>query len=159
MPLSKICIFCKKQFIVYRLFTKTKYCSRICFYNHRKIILIGKNNPFFGKKHTQQTKEKLSLKLKGRPRNSGTFQKEGRTLSGEKHPLWKGDKISYNGLHKWLYRCLDNPDTCEHCGKTGLKGKEINWANKSGEYKRDLNDWIRLCRLCHEKYDKRNDII
>jgi len=35
-----------------------------------------------------------------------------------------------------------------------LTGKKIHWANKSGEYLRDKDDWIRLCCKCHKKYDK-----
>ena len=71
----------------------------------------------------------------------------------------KGEEVGYNGLHKWVQRHLGKPDTCEHCGKSGLSSRDIHWANKSGEYKRDLDDWIRLCKMCHNEYDKgKNDI-
>lgn len=30
---------------------------------------------------------------------------------------------------------------------------KFEWANKSGDYKRDLSDWLRLCISCHRKYD------
>lgn len=68
---------------------------------------------------------------------------------------WKGEKVKYRGLHMWIQKMKGTPDICEHCGKTGLKGKKIQWANKSHEYKRDLEDWIRLCTICHRKYDKK----
>lgn len=42
---------------------------------------------------------------------------------------------------------------CEDCGKQ--KGR-IEWANKSHKYKRDVKDWISLCKPCHGKYDKRH---
>ena len=42
---------------------------------------------------------------------------------------------------------------CEKCGKDGLLGKKIHWANISGEYKRDLFDYMRLCVPCHKRYD------
>ena len=155
MPLSKNCLFCNKAFLAYRRFDKVKYCSSSCFHNHSKTTMLGKNNPFYGKKHTKKTKEKLSQKLKGRPSNSGTFRKNGRILMGKNHPLWKGEDISYSGLHKWLYRKFGSPDTCEHCKKSGLRGRAIHWANKSGKYSRNRKDWLRLCRLCHEKHDKR----
>lgn len=68
---------------------------------------------------------------------------------------WKGDQVSYAGLHMWVNRHLGKPNTCEKCFKTGLESKFIHWANKSKLYKRDLNDWIRLCAKCHKEYDKK----
>ena len=73
--------------------------------------------------------------------------------SQEGHPNWKGKSIKYDGLHRWVYLKLGKPDTCKHCGKNGLKGIQIQWANKSGRYLRELKDWIRLCAGCHKKYD------
>jgi len=74
----------------------------------------------------------------------------------EKNPHWKGDKVSYNGLHMWIRRKLGKPDACEHCKKSGFSSYQIDWANKSGNYLRDLGDWIRLCKNCHQVWDKRN---
>lgn len=72
-------------------------------------------------------------------------------LYGEQHPLWKGDRVSYSGLHYWVGRSLGKPKFCEHCGtKTA---KKYEWANLSREYKRDTNDWIRLCKSCHVLFD------
>lgn len=73
---------------------------------------------------------------------------------GSEHGRWKGINVSYNGLHKWVNKYLGNPNKCEHCGKIENNNRLINWANKSHEYKRDLTDWIRLCIMCHRKYDK-----
>lgn len=75
---------------------------------------------------------------------------------GKKNELanhWKGDDVGYSGLHTWVQRTLGKPDTCEHCKTSGLKGREIHWANKSGNYKRDKEDWLRLCASCHLTYD------
>ena len=71
-------------------------------------------------------------------------------IKGDKHPFWKGDKVSYGALHSWVYRRLGKPKECEHCE---IKSKKLAWANKSHEYKRDLNDWISLCYSCHKLYD------
>lgn len=73
---------------------------------------------------------------------------------GENHKGWKGDKVGYDALHTWLYRELGRPDTCEFCKRTGLKGKFIQWANKSRKYKRIKSDWLRLCTKCHYHYDR-----
>lgn len=74
---------------------------------------------------------------------------------GKKHHFWKGDKVGIKALHQWVKRYLGRPKVCEFCKKHVDDPYAIHWANKSGEYKRDLNDWIRLCRDCHINYDKR----
>ena len=103
-----------------------------------------------GRKVSEETKRKISQAQKGRKR---PWQE------GDKSPSWKGDDIGYQGLHTWVKKVLGKPTECEHCGKKNLvNSKEhnlIHWANKSGKYKRDKNDWIRLCAKCHIHYDKR----
>jgi len=73
--------------------------------------------------------------------------------SGKNHYAWKGNKVEYRGLHKWVEKNLGKPLICEHCGKKENNTKMMHWANKSGEYKRDLKDWLRLCVRCHRKFD------
>ena len=73
--------------------------------------------------------------------------------NGNKHYAWKGDKVGYTGIHMWVYKTLGKPDTCEKCSKSGLNGKFINWANISGKYLREKDDWKRLCKPCHVKFD------
>jgi len=29
----------------------------------------------------------------------------------------------------------------------------MNWANLSGQYKRDISDWVELCAKCHKNFD------
>lgn len=69
----------------------------------------------------------------------------------EKSPNWKGDNVQYDGLHDWVRRQLGKPSKCEHCDTT--TARLYDWSNISGEYKRDISDWQRLCRKCHIKYD------
>lgn len=76
-------------------------------------------------------------------------------ITGEGNPIWKGDDVGYYALHSWVERNLGQPDTCEHCGKSGLKGRQIHWANKSQEYRRNVSDWLRLCAKCHKTYDNK----
>ena len=65
---------------------------------------------------------------------------------------YKGNKVGYWGLHRWLDKELGRPRKCEHCGT--IKAKRYEWANISGEYKRDTKDFIRLCQKCHKIFDK-----
>lgn len=72
-------------------------------------------------------------------------------ITGEKHPLWKGDSVGYASLHRWVYRHRGAPQRCEVCQTT--EKRRYHWANKSKGYRRDLGDWIRLCVSCHKKRD------
>lgn len=84
--------------------------------------------------------------------NRNTPFVKGHTLSrGEKNARWTGDKVGYGGLHDWVSVRLGQPRECENCGT--LEAKKYEWANLSGEYKRDLTDWARLCTSCHRMID------
>jgi len=75
---------------------------------------------------------------------------------------WHGDMISYNGLHRWIRNNFGRPKKCEDCNVLGTLGKRnwsIDWANISGNYSRERNDWKGLCRKCHIKHDKENPTI
>lgn len=82
----------------------------------------------------------------------GWFTKE--RTEGKKNVNWKGDDVSYKCLHEWVYRKLGKATKylCEHCDKQAQE-----WANKSGNYKREISDWIPLCKSCHKKYDKHSE--
>jgi len=74
----------------------------------------------------------------------------GGVIKGEKSPFWKGNNVGYDGLHTWVRKTLGKPIKCSLCG---VENKRIEWANISGEYKRDINDWKQLCCKCHSKID------
>jgi hypothetical protein len=71
--------------------------------------------------------------------------------TGDKSYAWKGDKIGYYGLHKWVNRWKGKSNLCEVCGTT--KAKKYEWANIDHKYRRVLEDYIRMCTSCHRKYD------
>lgn len=70
---------------------------------------------------------------------------------GEDSYNWKGDDVGYQGIHRWLDRNYGKPRLCEHCFTTSARF--FDWANLSGKYIRDRNDYKRLCRRCHIKMD------
>lgn len=72
-------------------------------------------------------------------------------MSGEKNPRWLGDSVGYVSLHYYIKARLEKPLVCSVCGLR----KELDLANKSGKYVRDVSDWLWLCRGCHNIYDKR----
>lgn len=67
---------------------------------------------------------------------------------------FKGDEGSYSVIHQWVRRHYGKPGKCENCGAT----EDLHWANKSGEYHRVRDDWMRLCRLCHVRHDRKNGL-
>lgn len=83
-----------------------------------------------------------------KPKNAFTS----RDTVGENNVNWKGDEVGYDALHDWVSRKLGRPKKCEHCGLND-SSRRYEWANKSHKYKRELDDWIRLCKKCHMRYD------
>lgn len=72
-------------------------------------------------------------------------------IIGEKHPGFKGNNVSYSALHKYIRYHFGTPKKCEICND--IKAKKYEWANISGEYRRDISDWKRVCTKCHQKMD------
>ncbi len=143
-----LCISCGKQFWVWpSLDGKKKFCSKVCHINYQKGKptwnkgLKGFRAGITRYKMTEEIKRKISESRVG-------------VTSDENHPAWRGNKVLYRALHSWVERKLGKPNSCEHCKTNGLKGRQIHWANKSGEYKRLITDWIRLCASCHGVYDR-----
>lgn len=70
---------------------------------------------------------------------------------GPKNHMWKGDSAKILPLHRRLYRRFGQPSKCDVCG-TDDEDKTYDWANLSGKYT-DTNDFKRMCRSCHSKFD------
>ena len=104
---------------------------------------------------TEETRRKLSASLKGKKKPEGFGEKIRQSHLGNKNHAWKGENVSYKVLHKWVRRHKGIPKSCIKCGS----GKGLEWANISGQYKRDLNDFRALCKFCHRKEDTKGDSI
>lgn len=113
-----------------------KFCGHPCYWKYRS------ENKMYppsqkGKSHTQEWKDRMSKKMKEiMPR-------------GENSRFWKGSNIAYSTVHIWLLNNFKK-EFCELCG---IKDKRMEWANISGEYKRDRFDFLSLCKSCHFKFD------
>lgn len=94
----------------------------------------------------------------GKGKNIGNTNAKGK-VSGENNGMWKGDEVGYHALHTWLRREYGIPTICENCGVTHQECGTLQWANKSGEYKRERSDWMFLCVKCHRKHDNHADKI
>lgn len=83
----------------------------------------------------------------------GTHPKsEFKSVPEEQHPRWKGKSAGYSALHKWVQKHKGKALCCEKCDSFNT----VEWANLSHEYKRDLTDWIELCKKCHIKFDRKH---
>ena len=71
----------------------------------------------------------------------------------DKNPNWKADKVKYDALHQWVNSRLRSrkPQFCQKC----QIGPALDLANVTGIYKRDLQNWMYLCRRCHMWLDGR----
>lgn len=142
------CKTCNKIFFIAKHVLKYSYKNAGIYCSAKCRIEATKGNTAWNKGLTKNTDIRVAnyaAKLKGKKKE---------WILGEKHWNWKGAK-TYSDIHKWVKRRLGTPDTCEHCGKSGLSGRAINWANKDHKYKRNLKDWIRICVSCHVKHDNR----
>lgn len=67
--------------------------------------------------------------------------------------IWKGDKASYRAKHHWMVNNFGKADKCENPDCKYLNPRRYEWANISGNYMRELDDWMKLCPSCHRRMD------
>lgn len=67
---------------------------------------------------------------------------------------FKGDKVKYSGIHKWINLNFIKVGRCELCKLE----KTTTWANISGLYLRKIRDWKELCYKCHRNYDLKRKV-
>lgn len=164
----KKCLFCGDIFYKPYKYSKkqwsmAKYCSKKCSAINRDNTislkrLIKLNMSRIGVPLSKEHKNRISIGNSGKKkpqfseehkRNLG-LSRVGKFV-GDKSPSWKGDNVGYYGLHQWVYKTLGKPHVCSYCGTK--ESYRFEWANISGEYKRDIKDWVRLCVKCHRKKD------
>lgn len=133
-----------------------KYCSKYCA-DKARIGRVAWNKGLKGQVPWNKGKKGLQEAWN---KGNGEYAKKlgfGKWMSekkGEEANAWKGDEVGYTALHDWVRSRLGRPNKCENCGLVSNKRNQLHWANVSHEYKRDLQDWIRLCAKCHKKHDK-----
>lgn len=102
----------------------------------------GKHQRFCLGHHTRlpEIRQRISEAKKGRP-----------GAAAEENPAWAGDAVGYAGVHTWVRTRRPLTGACQVCGATDRKTEN---ANLSGEYRRDLDDFLEMCRFCHRQYDR-----
>jgi hypothetical protein len=140
------CIICNKKFTAYEQRGRNKkYCSIECrdvgYRTGLRLVTWGKSisKSKMGHGWPEGFSERQSRAQKKRFRLNKQWN-EGK---------YKGNKIGYHALHNWVRKELGEPKQCSKCNSR----KNLQWANKSGKYKQEVDDWIRLCASCHVRYD------
>lgn len=54
-----------------------------------------------------------------------------------------------DSIHNWIARRKTKTGRCSECGAE----RYTEWANVSGEYRYDVDDFIELCKPCHCRLD------
>lgn len=151
----KICLVCSLKFIQ-KKHTKGMFCSRKC----HQIYQTGDKNPFYGKKHSDETKLKQSLVKMGKHNASKGIKRPNTT--GENNPAKRPEVRAMISLKK---RGVPLPalsgDKC-HLWRGGVTSKNAQ-IRKSAEYK----EWRRKvfqrdnwkCVFCGKKGDIHADHI
>ena len=150
--IEKICLTCKKKFIVLWARRQRKYCSMDCSKNG----LTGKKHwwttkTIFKKGHrpSLETRLKMSKNRKGKG-----------GLKGKLSPMWKGGKYK-RYIHKcwtksyknWRDKIFRNNDyECQECGQVGgyLQAHHLKeWSDYPKE-RYLIRNGITLCKKCHK---------
>lgn len=133
------CIDCKKEVSN----KHTKRCQN-CMGLYYSKKLKGKNNPFYGKKHTNLTKKKISITHKGL--NNYSYI-DGRTLQNR---FCKdcGKKVTYKALR--CYKCANKKELNPQFGKHHTKKSLLKISNSNkNNWKNSIyrNKVLKLSRL------------
>ena len=66
--------------------------------------------------------------------------------------FYKENGFSYGPRHRWVAKHKQKPKICCICNER----RKLELANISGEYKKDIKDFLWVCRKCHILFDKCN---
>ena len=138
-----ICETCGEEFYVMPSYikwheknnTQIRFCSMKCYDK------TGEKNPFFGKKHTTKSIEKMS--------NHSNRSKFG---CGKENPnfIRFGEDFGFNGSHEkwWKRKLLNEIGKCEDCGYNIKEILELHHIdkNRSNNTRENL---LLLCPNCH----------
>ena len=136
-----------KFFISWQEYQKRRFCSTRC-------KSINLRNHTSGEKHYLWSGGKpkcidcnIQLTTYSNTRCKKCWVKYHR---GEDHSGWKEIPTNYKYVHSSLRKIYGAPKKCDFCGDNPSK---LEWANKEGNYTRNITDYFGLCVPCHRKFD------
>lgn len=123
-------------------------------HSKRSLERMSKSHKGHSHPQTEATKRKISkarIGMRFTKEHRENIAKAGKLKHEENHNHWSGDAVGNKGVHAWVRRQKGRPNFCEICKSTTKKN--YHWANIGHEYKRRLEDYVRLCVSCHKRYD------
>lgn len=160
------CEVCAKPMLVFPNWFKRgqgRFCSRVCLGQHHSSVATGnqkfghnqegQNNGMYGKKHSSETKEKLSLMFRS---PYGHFKNKIR--SNFKYRQWKSDILTRDEFACVLCGDDCSPLEVDHYPESFssiLIKYEITSLDQALDCEKlwDINNGRVLCRPCHFKTD------
>ena len=166
--IEKVCLECECVFktLSHKRGMQKRFCSIFCarsntgkrnkgrkhsFEINKKKGLPGKLNPFFNRKHTDETKEKIGAANSGRRFSASINSKKGSL--GATNPAWKGGISlqeygkAFNTSLKLKIKTREN-FTCFLCPrKINLIVHHVDYNKKNNS----MANLVTLCRICHGK--------
>lgn len=83
-------------------------------------------------------------------------------LVGERHPNWKGDKVSYSGAHMRLRATMGKAEaqSCSRCPEQARTWAYIGprAVGEEKPYSTRPEDYTPMCDSCHTYYDRQHTI-
>lgn len=151
------CKYCKKVWLDYpSRIVKKKYCSGRCRSLDGKTLFCIGNQINIGRKHSIETKQKISKVHKGKIRPNISKAK-----MGSKNPMWKGGTTPINKrirrstiFFRWRKQVFERDNyTCQECNKRGgvLHPHHIKAFATFPELRFELTNGVTLCEQCHKK--------
>lgn len=156
IKIKKICLQCKKEYIITPKRKDSTFCSHQChslFLKGKLNIALqtgrqkikGKNHPMWGKHHTEETKRKISLNHAD--------------MSGNNSPSWKGGITPINErirkskrFIEWAKAIKERDNyICVICKTRGgkLHSDHIKPFSLYPELRFELSNGQTLCKNCH----------
>lgn len=144
--------------------TASANCKKLDASLYLRVDQSKENNPFFGRKHSSETRDKISaIRIeKGYARGSNNYFYG---KSGDKSPAWKGGKSKRQAIFyaskEWYDKRLEifhrDNFTCMECGLRNSKTRNtfnvhhiiplsVDW-----ELRLNSDNLITLCEDCHRK--------
>ena len=156
-PLKK-CLGCEKMVRIWQT-----YCSSKCYYTYVDVVshlpkdVSGNKNAFYGKKHTDETKCKMS---KNSAHNRYWLGKKRIDMEKSNHWNWKGgitteDKLQRMKFRREIQKLIFERDnyTCQMCNLSNVH-LQVDHIQPWAEYvelRFDMNNCRTLCDKCHYK--------
>jgi len=112
--------------------------------------IAEKNRPERGQLKGQPVRFRKGHARRGVTVTAETRAKLSEGQRGSKGNNWRGDDVSYSGLHRYLRKHYPKTRICEECGEE----KQTDYALIHGrEYSRNRENYRELCHACHMRYD------